>query len=318
MTAPCYSVVLETDNRGILASGTLQRVLDRLRADAEALAQPGQVLVVHDPARIPSGELWEVITASGLAAVGSQLQVDVVEAPGARYYESKNVGARRACGEIVVFLDSDTVPEPGWLGHMVEPFADPAVDVLGGSTRTGPCTDLYTKAFALFWNFPTRPGPGPIHEAPNFYANGIAVRGAVFERHPFPSDRRYRGQCATLALTLAADGITIWRSRRAITEHPPPRGFMLRRALWKGHDLFFVPERADDPRRWSVTGSLRVLGSLATGSWQRVVTGRREVGLSTRQLPAALAIAATYDLFTWLGFVVTRFRPMFLAHRFPL
>jgi glycosyltransferase involved in cell wall biosynthesis len=47
-------------------------------------------------------------------------------------HAASNTGVREAQGEIVVFTDSDCVPDPEWLRALVEPFADPDVVAVGG------------------------------------------------------------------------------------------------------------------------------------------------------------------------------------------
>jgi GT2 family glycosyltransferase len=42
-----------------------------------------------------------------------------------------NQGALYASGDVVVFLNNDTIPQPGWLDALVAPLADPAVGVTG-------------------------------------------------------------------------------------------------------------------------------------------------------------------------------------------
>ncbi|MBY8974761.1 glycosyltransferase family 2 protein [Rhodobacteraceae bacterium NNCM2] len=48
---------------------------------------------------------------------------------------ARNIGIRAARGEIVAFLDDDSVPEPDWLDRLVEPFLDPKVGMAGGRVR---------------------------------------------------------------------------------------------------------------------------------------------------------------------------------------
>ncbi|MCZ7664566.1 MAG: mycofactocin biosynthesis glycosyltransferase MftF [Thermoleophilia bacterium] len=45
---------------------------------------------------------------------------------------SRNAGARRATGEILAFIDSDCVADPGWLRELVPFFAWPRVAAIGG------------------------------------------------------------------------------------------------------------------------------------------------------------------------------------------
>ena len=43
------------------------------------------------------------------------------------FVQSCNRGAREASGEVVVFLNNDTLPEPGWLSPLLASLRDPRV-----------------------------------------------------------------------------------------------------------------------------------------------------------------------------------------------
>jgi len=45
---------------------------------------------------------------------------------------ARNIGIDMAAGDVVVFLDDDSVPEPGWLFHLAAVFDDPEVMAAGG------------------------------------------------------------------------------------------------------------------------------------------------------------------------------------------
>jgi hypothetical protein len=216
----------------------------------------------------------------------------VVRVPDSRYYELKNRGAAEAAGDIVVFLDSDAIPEPGWLESLLAPFADPDIQVVAGHAYIQP-DSLYSKAFALWWFFPLRAEPEPLEPTTHFFANNVAFRRATLLAHPFPSvDGTSRGACVALAATLGRAGIPIWKTTRAQVAHPAPRGFhhFATRALAQGRD------RIARERGWRATpfGTLaRLAGWLGAGI-VRTFRGRRAVGLSMIGVPAALALCCAY------------------------
>jgi cellulose synthase/poly-beta-1,6-N-acetylglucosamine synthase-like glycosyltransferase len=69
-------------------------------------------------------------------AIAQRPGVRVLRSAGRGPASARNVGARHARGEILVFLDADTVPRPGWLGEMQAPFVDPLVVAVKGRYYT--------------------------------------------------------------------------------------------------------------------------------------------------------------------------------------
>ncbi|GLZ45620.1 putative glycosyltransferase [Actinomycetospora sp. NBRC 106375] len=91
----------------------LARLLDALRATAPGL---GEVVVVDDGSADPA--------ATERAAFGARV---VRHATSRGPAAARNTGAAAASGALVAFLDSDVVPEPGWLAPLLGHLADPAV-----------------------------------------------------------------------------------------------------------------------------------------------------------------------------------------------
>lgn len=298
------SIVLESDN-------AVKGGLDRMRMTVAALShelsrcdRTSEVIVVFNGARSHRSSIAEVVRT--LCPPGVPLAI--VEEPGSSYYTQKNAGAKRARGEIVVFLDSDTVPEPGWLDQLLSPFDDSNVHVVGGTCFTEYETTV-DKAFALTWNFPLRAADGPPFLWHHFNANLVAFRRLTFERHPFPEDQRFRGQCHSLACALIANDIDIVINPRARVGHPAPCGirYITERAMCQGHDRMLTYRMGGGNR--GVVQSLRVLGYDVRGSMTRIVRDHRKVGLSVPAIPVAIAVASWYHAWSWLGWTVTRLRP---------
>lgn len=49
--------------------------------------------------------------------------------------ESRNIGIKYSCGEIVAFTDDDGIPEPNWLDEIIKIYEDPTVGAVGGFVR---------------------------------------------------------------------------------------------------------------------------------------------------------------------------------------
>ncbi len=92
---------------------------DGLRRLLGALpSELAEIVVVDDGSAAPAGTL--TVADSGGARV---LRHARCRGPAA----ARNTGLSAARTPLVVFLDSDVVPEPGWLGPLLEHLADPAV-----------------------------------------------------------------------------------------------------------------------------------------------------------------------------------------------
>lgn len=305
--ARSMSIIIELENLLKSDPRRAERLFERLVAQMRPLDVAFEVLVLHDPDDVTADAVEALLLRSGVAPA----EVTIVPAPGKRYYELKNLGAERARGELVLFVDSDLIPEEGFLRSMIGAFDDPEVEVVAASPYVDPCRTLFEKSFALFWLFPLRSQGGPLEPIREYAANSVAFRRELFLRQPFPDSPCYRRQCALQAKALMAEGHQLWGNPEARVQHPPPRTWRdaIARALREGRDRYFDRRMSGTaPAKNPVTAARGMQRSMsALGERMRRHAAR--VGLSQREMPAALAIAATYELAVRAGFVATWISP---------
>lgn len=316
MGTPSLSLVVEWENARLTEVRRAHAMLERLLSELDETtmgAAAVEILLAFDPREIDP----RVVAAAAerlRRRAGPTVPVEEVAVPGGRYYQLKNEGARRARGEIIVFLDSDVLPETGWLRHLLATFDDPTVQVAAGNSYIDPGS-LYGRIFALTWYFSSRSADGPPAAGGTNMVNNIAVRREVFDRYPFPDDATlYIAQCQSWADALRQAGIEIYLNPSARVAHPPPRFF--RSALINGHDAGRRLRRPGD--RWKDAGraayaGLRYRLNVARA---RVATERRSVGLSRAGVPLALAVGGLYWLLWALAEVVSRRNPDVVRRRY--
>lgn len=300
-------MIVEWDNVRYYEIQRATVMLRRVLAQLGELGQAAEILLVFDARAIDESRVKEV--AAGLADRARGVEIQAVPTDGLRYYQLKNEGARRSRGDILVFVDSDVIPDEGWLTTLVGSFKDPAVQVVMGNPYVDADT-LYGKTFALAWYFPLRRLDGPLIPTTHSFVNSIAFRRETFHRYPFPEDRElYIGQCLDFTETLRRIGIEVYMNPAARVRHPPPT--FLRSAVINGHDAVVRQRRAGDPRARASYWRLR--GNLSAAA-HRVGAERGAVGLSRGGASAALAIAASYYVVSFVAELLTWVSPR-MVHR---
>jgi glycosyltransferase involved in cell wall biosynthesis len=112
------SVVIPAHNEGENLADTVRAILDSgARRDFE-------VLVVDDGSSDGSGRRVEKL-------FGRSGRVSVITDHVRGVGQARNLGARRAEGEILIFLDAHCYTPPGWLDGLADPLEDPGVGLVG-------------------------------------------------------------------------------------------------------------------------------------------------------------------------------------------
>ncbi len=314
-----YSIVVEWENIRLAEASRATSMLQAISRQMQRLARSGvngELLLVCDEDDEPRQRALadEARTFWTLPAV--QLRVlSVIEA---RYYEKKNAGAAAAIGAIILFLDSDVVPEADWLSQMLAPFTDSSIDVVGGATHVEPAS-AYARAVAAFWFFAPRRDDTGLGTLEAVYANNLAFRRAVFLAHGFPTRPTFRGQATELIRTLRSHGAGVVLQRGARCEHPPPNGLLhfVRHGICDGHDqMRAAAATVDAPVPWRHTFSS--VHWVATAGFERIRARSAALGLTAPSRAVARIVATIYAISVLVGHLLTRWRPGFVPKHLPI
>lgn len=241
-------------------------------------------------------------------------------AVGLHYYDLKNFGAQKAVSDIVLFLDSDVIPDDNWLPALLDVFDDPDIQFVAGNTYMAP-DGFLGKCFALTWNFPAKEDKPDLFTQGGFYANNIAFRREFFLANPFPSEDCYRGQCGQLASNLSQKGYLTHVSGRAWVSHPAPNGLehYIVRAIAKGYDNQY----------WSTRRHAGGWLAKPVGTVRRFAVGCAKVLINTVKrypkvkvgfgyLIVAIPVGLTYQLIVLGSELFCYARPQAIRRRFSI
>jgi hypothetical protein len=295
---PSFSAVVEWENAKLSGAARATRMLrelaDQTRELSGLIDKRPELILLYE-----KGEVEPAMIERALhEAFGAQAPLDVRchATEGSNYYGQKNIGAELASRDYLLFLDSDVVPEPGWLRALLGSLG-PGVDVVAGSTYVDP-SSFFGRAFALFWFFPPRTVTAGLRESDHFFANNVLFRRDLFLAYRFPDLPLYRGHCSALGLRLRRDGVRLFIQSGARVAHPPPNPqHFVHRALSEGYDLAIRARIAGQEKEFGTEELRRQLGNMR----QRVANRLQHLEVGKREIHAARMLATTYCLLRFAG-----------------
>jgi Glycosyl transferase family 2 len=320
---PSFSFIIEWDNARLSELGRTREMLKALQEQVVAHrpkpAQPPQIVILYDKTKVDPAIIHQVL-AETIDGAAWDASVQIVPTDGLGYYELKNFGVPHTDREIVVFIDSDTIPESGWFDALMGAIEQPHIDVVGGNTYVRPDRFL-AKAFGIFWFYGLRSKGTDLYSHEFLYANNVAFKRHVLERHPFPRLDSFRGQCRVLSHNLRSSGIAVYRHDGARMMHPTTNGLghFIHRAICEGHDAVTIHREFRMGRlRTGPIGALVRLGRDLKSMAGRAAHDRHDLGLSVPGAVAASLVGATYIFFKFLGELMTYVSPGFVRRHWPI
>ena len=320
---PQLAIVVEWDNARISEVERAEEMLRRLYQQAAEIARSSNgsidLILVFDPEEMLE-DIPRTVLARCVDVENWPGMVSLVAAPGQSYYSQKNFGVTKTNAEIIVFIDSDVIPDDGWLKQIYEAFHNSGVNIVGGETYLS--TDsYYDRLCAAFWNFDVKRSGAGLYEATNFYANNVAFRGDVARKYSFPGGDTFRGQCSALARRLRRDGIKLYRIRSASVSHPPPEGarHFIHRAVCQGHDAYLDgKQKKHSFLLGSPIGSLFRYAKSLFNAPKKIFSRRRLAGLSVVSTIPAYGLAVIYSTLMFMGEIATAVSPAFVRRYFNI
>jgi hypothetical protein len=228
---PSFSIRIETSNLRLANVARLRTALASIAAQVPAPSDADEVVLLED-GTLPADLLAEMSRQHPWLALRRI-------SGGLGYGDQKAISTASSRSEVVVVADPDCTYQPGWLGALLQTFADDdGVGAVAGETTisiTGP----FTLAAALFYFFPRFSDDVAAASTRGFYLNNVAFRRNVVRAHPIPFDLPVRGgQNVIYSRLLDSAGIRMVRQPCARAFHAPPENLAMaiRILFWTGRD----------------------------------------------------------------------------------
>jgi mycofactocin system glycosyltransferase len=220
---------------------------------------------------------------------------------------ARNAGLAQATTPLVAFVDSDCLPQTGWLDALLGYFDDPMVAVVAPRVVPAPVTrQTLVSRYDVVRSSLDRGVRGglvrPLSPIPYIPSAAMVVRRGVAGSALF--DPRLRvGEDVDLVWRLSAAGWDVWYEPSSLVEHEGPNsgpGFLARRALYGSSA---APLAARHPRAmaplhvsawsasvWTLALARRPFSAVLILSTSLAILARRLRGLVNDPVPLAAKI----------------------------
>ena len=129
---------------------------------------------------------------------------------------SRNIAIQESSGDIIAFLDSDTIASPSWIGNLTQGFEDGDIAAVMGHVDYPEPRNIFELVMK-----------GSDHVQKSGVVNSLvgcnmAIRKRLLRKYPFEEDIKIYGEDDALSLRLLADGYRFRFVKDAAIVHDHP------------------------------------------------------------------------------------------------
>jgi glycosyltransferase involved in cell wall biosynthesis len=256
--------------------------------------QPAELIIVDDGSRQPIRS----------PSLGGGREATVLRLEGGGPAAARNAGIRAARGDVILFTDDDTLPDPSWVESALRYLdAEPAAVGVTGPIRSVPWDPLYEKSI--------QSRSAQAAAGGHYWTCNIAYRRAVLERlhgfrddlfaHAHAEDRDLAGRAQELGSIGFAPGMAVSHTPRPFAVRD-----VARRAAWARDDIVLYALHPEFSANFTLPVRLALVLD-AGRKWLRYAR-RGDLRSSLVRLPRALVLS-TVDV-TATALALLRTPPM--------
>ena len=319
---PSFSIVIEWENilltERSLNVEMLRQLSKQIIEISPNLSSKPEVIIVYNSENFEHCQLEQFVNEK-LEPCDSMIDLKIIPTTKSDIYELKNYGVQQSHQDIIILLDSDVVPEEGWLVAMLEPFQNPGISVLTGLDSYP--KSLYEKAFAVASGVMSVSKYGDqIYEREHFACHNVVFRREILEANPFPPLPQFRRSCVVLGDKLRLQGYKILCQPKSRTYHPAPNGLQhfVAKALSEGHDIAIDRRRTRKVNEASMPNDNQQNRLSLHEIFSHIRQKYRSIDLSRKETVCTLGIVFTYFLFMYIGFKVSSVKPELILRHLKL
>lgn len=171
------------------------------------------------------------------AAIAQNEGATAIVVSGATIAKQRNLGAARAAGDLLAFVDADCTVSPGWLQAGIEQFRDTSVVSAGASPNPPPDADSWVEQA---WCFVKRQPNEQPRIVPWIASCNLWVRKSTFEQCGGFDESLETCEDSDLGYRLSDLGRVVSDPAIAIVHHREPKTLrqLYRKELWHGKNSF--------------------------------------------------------------------------------